>query len=282
MDTQMDEPETMILEINLISAQGLKIPPSAMMRRMHTYALAWVNSNAKLCSDLDCVGGENPTWNEKFIFRVSQDFIKGDTSAVQFHIYAVGYIRDYFIGTVRYLLSSSPNTSRSGPAIGIPAFSALHIRRPSGRVCGILNIAATVHNSSDFASLTGISAICFRDLMGKLNKNFNQSRDRRVSRHLSHVGSKTTEQSSESESCNLSCEESVCFSDETDSTTSTTSSSTTATTAFKDSNGVRSNLLVAGKKERKSDGASLLCGLTLQRRSSPLDENLETDGQDLV
>ncbi|KAI3493438.1 hypothetical protein L1887_41828 [Cichorium endivia] len=276
----MDEPETRILEINLISAQGLKIPPSAMMRRMHTYALAWVNSNAKLCSDLDCVGGENPTWNEKFIFRVSQDFIKGDTSAVQFHIYAVGYIRDYFIGTVRYLLSSSPNMSRSGPSIGIPAFSALHIRRPSGRVCGVLNIAATVHDSSDFPSLTGISAICFRDLMGKHNKIFNQYRERRVPRHLNHVGSKTSEQSSEPESCNLSCEESVCFSDETDSTTSTSSSST-AVTAVNDSNGVRSNLLVEGKKERKSDGASLLCGLTLQRRSSPSNQDLQTDGQDL-
>ncbi|CAH1412004.1 unnamed protein product [Lactuca virosa] len=279
MEAQIDEPETMILEINLISAQGLKIPPSAMMRRMHTYALAWVNSNAKLCSDLDCVGGENPTWNEKFIFRVSQDFVKGDTSAVQFHIYAVGYIRDYFIGTVRYLLSSSPNyTPKSGPTIDVPAFSALHIRRPSGRVCGILNIAATVHNSSDFASLTGISAICFRDLMGKHNKIFNQSRQ--VSRRLNHVGVKSNEQSSEPESCNSSCEESVCFSDDTESIASNSSSSTTVT-AFSDSNGVRSNLIVAGKKERKSDGASLLCGLTLQRRSGLSDQNIETDGQDL-
>ncbi|KAI3693418.1 hypothetical protein L6452_33253 [Arctium lappa] len=271
METNVDEMETKILEITLISAQGLKIPPSAMMRRMYTYALAWIDPNAKLRSHLDRIGGENPTWNEKFIFRVSHDFINGDTSAVQFQIYAAGYISDYFIGTVRYLLSSSPISSRYGSIIGIPSFSALHIRRPSGRIHGVLNIAATVYDGSHFASLNGRSAVCFRDLIGKGNKTDYLFSERRLSRCLSHVGSKKSEQSSEAESFDLSFEESVDFSDGTDSTTS---SSSTTVTAFKDSNGVRSNLQVAGKRDWKSDGGGLLCGLTLQRGSSPSDQNL--------
>lgn len=267
--TDVTIPETKILEINLISAQNLKIPSSATKRRrtMHTYALAWVDPNTKLRSDLDVVGGENPTWNDKFIFRVSQDFINGDTSAVQFQIYAVGYLRDYFIGTVRYILSSSPISSRSGDVIGIPGFSALHIRRPSGNVYGVLNIAATVYNSSDFPSLSGVSAICFRDLIGKNH----QFREGRLSRCLSHVGSKRSEQSSESES--------VYFSDGTDSTVTTKTSNSSlcdskTVTGFKDGNVVRSKLLMAGKKAWKSDGGSLLCGLVISpRRSKPLDQD---------
>lgn len=66
----MDEPETMIIEINLISSKGLKILPSAVMRRMHTYALTWVSLDAKLYSDLDYVDDENPTKSS------SSDFLR--------------------------------------------------------------------------------------------------------------------------------------------------------------------------------------------------------------
>ncbi|KAI3719504.1 hypothetical protein L6452_20404 [Arctium lappa] len=267
--------QTRILEINLISAQGLKIPPSAKMRRMHTYAIAWVHPTAKLRSHLDRVGGENPTWNEKFIFRVSPDFIYGDTSAVQFEIYACGYIRDYLIGNVRYLLSSSSLTSsRTGAVIGTPAFSAVHIRRPSGRVHGVLNIAATVYESSAFAAFTGKSAVCFRDLIGENDDDDKRRRERRLSWNLSRDGSRRSDQSSGAESCDFPVRDSVDFSDGNDSTTS--SSRTTA--AFKDLNGVRSTVQVAGKKDLKSDGGGLLCGLMLQRRFSfcPSDQNLLT------
>ncbi|XP_076923114.1 protein SRC2-like [Bidens hawaiensis] len=194
--SRTDEPETRILEINLISAQDLnKIRP---IRRMHTYVLAWVDPRTRLRSDLDRVGGENPTWNDKFLFRVSEDFINADISAVQIQIYAVGYIRDNFVGTVRYILSSSSPRSD-----GIPCFSALHIRRRSGRVQGVLNIAATVFRGSDFPSLSGISAICVRDLIGKNNKT---PRD---------VGSKRSEHAASKEaaesSCNLYCQEKSSF-----------------------------------------------------------------------
>ncbi|KAJ9536062.1 hypothetical protein OSB04_un000765 [Centaurea solstitialis] len=278
-NSEIEETEWKILEITLISAQGLKIPPSAMMRRMYTYALAWVDPTAKLRSHLDRVGGPNPTWNEKFIFRVSTAFISGDTSAVQFQIYAAGYITDYSIGAVRYLLSTS------SVATGIPTFSALHIRRPSGNIHGVLNIAATVYDGSHFASLTGrTSAVCFRDLIGKGYRSSSGGdlfSERRFSRCLSRAGSKKSLQSSsEAESLdNLSVEESVDFSDESGTDSTTASSTPCATvTAVKDGNGVRSGselVQVAGKKDGRSDGGGgLLCGLSLQRRSGPSDQNL--------
>ncbi|PQP93593.1 uncharacterized protein Pyn_12934 [Prunus yedoensis var. nudiflora] len=58
-----------VLEIHLISAQGLKAP-SGTLRRMQTYALAWVDSAHKLRSRVDKIGASNPTWNDRFLFKV--------------------------------------------------------------------------------------------------------------------------------------------------------------------------------------------------------------------
>ncbi|PSS26298.1 BON1-associated protein [Actinidia chinensis var. chinensis] len=249
------ERETHLLEINLISAQGLKTP-SANLRRFQTYAIAWVDSSAKLRTRLDRLGGENPTWNEKFLFRVTSEFLAGETSAVSFEIYAVGYIKDPLVGTVRFLLSSAA----SRPGIGTPSFTAVQVRRPSGRFHGVLNIAATVLHGLDFASLGGFSAICIRDLMDETH--------RRRRRHCRR-GSEKSEQSSGYESCG----DSVDLSDGADSTTS---SSSTTSTVLKDWNSER------GEKYLKSDGKALLCGLMLQRKIHlrPSDQNLPPSQQE--
>lgn len=255
--------ETQILEINLISAQDLK-PPSSNLRRMQTYAVTWINSTTKLKTHVDSLGGENPTWNDKFLFRVTDEFIYGDTSAVAVEIFAVGYIKDFLIGTVRFLLSTClKRTAALGSAsersIGTPSCTAVQIRRPSGRFQGVLNIAAAVYHSSDYAILEKVSAVSFRDLMEK-----KESESRRL-RRLSRGGSKRSQQSSGGESCDLS-----------DGADSTTSSSSTASTALKEWNCV---LQMAGKKKeaRSSDGSGLLCGLKMQRKIpfSPSDQNLQ-------
>ncbi|KAE8716283.1 hypothetical protein F3Y22_tig00110151pilonHSYRG00288 [Hibiscus syriacus] len=40
---------------------------------MKTYALEWIDSTDKSFTCIDRVDGENPMWNEKFLFRVSPD-----------------------------------------------------------------------------------------------------------------------------------------------------------------------------------------------------------------
>lgn len=155
------ENETHLLEINLISSQGLKMS-SANLHRLQTYAIAWVDSDAKFRTRIDRLGGENPTRNEKFIFQVTSD----DTSGVSVEIYAARYIKDPLVGTVRFLLSSYIS-SASGGAIGTSAFTAIQVRCTSGRFHGVLNIAATVLDGLDFGAIAASSAICFRDLMGK-------------------------------------------------------------------------------------------------------------------
>ncbi|KAL7125746.1 hypothetical protein ABFS83_14G137200 [Erythranthe nasuta] len=255
---------TQILEINLISAQGLK-PPSANLRRIQTYAITWIDPATKLRTHVDSVGGDNPTWNDKFLFRVSDEFIAGDTSAVAVEIFAVGYIKDILIGTVRFLLSTclkraaAPIDSAGEGSIGTPFCTGLQIRRPSGRFQGVLNIAAAAYRSSDYAVLENVSAVSFRGLM---EKKENESRRQR---RLSRGGSRRSQQSSGGESCDFS-----------DGADSTTSSSSTASTALKEWNCVRQ---MAGKmKDAKSNGAGgLLCGLKMQRKIPfcPSDQNLE-------
>ncbi|XP_052170952.1 BON1-associated protein 2 [Diospyros lotus] len=246
------EKETRLLEINLISAQGLK-PPSGNLRRLQTYAMAWVDPSAKLRTRVDRLGAENPTWNEKFLFRVSSDFLSSETSGVSVEIYAVGYIKDPLVGTVRFLLGR-----RITAAVGTPAFTAVQIRRPSGRFHGVLNIAATVLDGLDFAAITGLPAVCFRDLA--------KESCRRQRRH-GRKGSEKTEISSGGESGDFSCGDSVDLSDGGDSTTS---SSSTASTVFKERNCERTEM--AGKSDLKSDGAGMLCGLMQRKIHLPSDQ----------
>lgn len=248
-----------ILEINLVSAQGLKLP-AANLRRIQTYAVAWVDPSLKLRTKVDSLGGENPTWNDKFLFRVSDDFISGETSAVSVEIYAVGYIRDLLIGTVRFLLSNCLSIRDSFSTLGTPSFTAVQIRRPSGRFQGVLNLGAAVYNPSDFSIMENVSAACFRDLV---KKNVPDSPSNRRWKKLSRVGSKRSDLSSGSESCDFS-----------DGSDMTTSSSASDLTALKDINGVIREM--AGIK--KSSGRNTLCGLMMMQRripSYPSDQNLE-------
>lgn len=249
--------ENQILEINLISAQGLTTPPSNL-RKMQTYALTWVDPAAKLRTRLDSLGGENPTWNDKFLFRVSDEFVAGETSAVSVQIFAVGYIKDFLIGTVRFLLSTCLARTATPRPIGTPAFNAVQIRRPSGRFVGVLNIAAAVYYSSDYPVLDKVSAVSFRDLMEKKERESS-----RRQRRLSRGGSRRSQQSSGGESCEFS---------DADSTTSSSSSSSTSA-ALKEWNCVRE---MAGKM--KSNGGGLLCGLMVARKipSCSSDQNLDT------
>ncbi|KAK4747380.1 hypothetical protein SAY87_013966 [Trapa incisa] len=247
-----------ILEVHLISAQKLKPPPSNM-RRTETYAIVWVDPATKLRTRIDRIGGENPTWNDKFFFRVTPEFLAGDTSAIAVEIYATGYIRDYPVGSARLLLSnvfSNPDASSSSAsdlASKTPSFAAVGIRRPSGKIHGVLNLGAMLIKGTDFSVLKGGMAIGYRDLMGENLRPKKEGR-RRKKMSCEEV------LASGAESCDNSCSDSADFSDGCDSTTS---SSSTASTVLKEWNGFRE---LAGKSARRASfGGALLCGLPLQR-----------------
>ncbi|KAK1321232.1 hypothetical protein QJS10_CPA03g00245 [Acorus calamus] len=176
-----EEKEEELLEINLISAQDLK--PAIGLRRMQTYAVAWVDPSTKLRTRIDRTGGPNPTWNDRFIFRVPRSFLDdaGDgfgSPAVSIEIYAVGCIVDSLVGAVRLLIGNHRLLSRPQRN---PSFAAVQVRRESGRFQGVLNVAAMLLCLAPAAAEA--PAIGYRDLMGE-GRRFR----RRGSRSMSYGG----------------------------------------------------------------------------------------------
>lgn len=245
-------PNTHLLEINLISAQNLK-PPSKNLRKLQTYAVAYIHPSLKLRTRVDRLSAENPTWNDKFIFRVSSEFLSSETSAFTVDIFSVGVLKDALLGSVRFLLSNF----LSPLSIGVPSFGAVQVRRPSGRFHGVLNVGAMlIDGSSEVGfSLAGVSsAIGYHDFMG------GNHRRRRTHRRGD------SDMSSASESCGG---DSVDFSDGTESTASN-SSTASASNVLKELNG-----------RRDEDGGNgegvILCGLGFQKKLhiSPSDHDIK-------
>lgn len=111
---------------------------------MRTYAVAWVHPNNKLTTRVDQQGYNNPTWNDRFAFRVDDELLFSDQSAVTVEIYTVSWFRDVLVGTVRVLMSNliTPYAKNS------TRFVALQIRRPSGNPQGKLNMGVALMDAS--------------------------------------------------------------------------------------------------------------------------------------
>lgn len=159
-----------LLELNVISAQDL----APVSRSMRTYAIAWVHPDRKLSTRVDTQGHNNPTWNDKFVFRVDEDFLHEDTSAVMIEIYALHWFKDVHVGTIRVLVGNLIPTPvrphHHHPQLGM-RFVALQVRRPSGRPQGILNIGVALLHSSmrsmPLYSQLSTSAVGYKQLMGE-------------------------------------------------------------------------------------------------------------------
>lgn len=142
-----------------------------MWGKMKTYAIAWIHPRRKLSTRIDSIGGANPTWNDKFVFRVDEEFLRLDDSSVMIEIYATNWFRDTLVGTVRVLVGnvvSSPQIFHNKCYTGTMRCVALQVRRPSGRPQGILNVGMAVLDSSmrSMPLYSGASAVGYCDLMG--------------------------------------------------------------------------------------------------------------------
>ncbi|XP_039779545.1 uncharacterized protein LOC120647015 isoform X2 [Panicum virgatum] len=135
-----------LLEVTLISAQGLK-PPSGLRRRLQAYAVAWVDAGHKLHTRPDAAGGLDPAWHARLLFRVREASLADDSrAAVSVEIYAAAAGSwhlggDSLVGSARFLLGDHRLLSRP---VGSPSMFAVGVRRPSGRVHGLLNVAASL------------------------------------------------------------------------------------------------------------------------------------------
>lgn len=197
-----------LLELNIISAQDL----AHVSKNLRTYAIAWVNPDRKLRTRVDPQGQTNPTWNDKFVFRVDDSFLNSDTSSLMIEIYATSWLRDISVGSVTVLISNLiPPSVRLEQSSR--RFVALQIRRRSGRPQGILNMGVslldnTMRSMPLYKELGAASAVGFPDLLdgklGKQNKENNNDNKKnnneegkkiRLFRSLSDKTDLTTKQS---------------------------------------------------------------------------------------
>ncbi|WOH05422.1 hypothetical protein DCAR_0624838 [Daucus carota subsp. sativus] len=162
-----------LLELTLISAQDL----SPVYKNLRTYAVIWISPDRKLRSKIDQRGHISPSWNDKFVFRVDEEFLDSETSGVMIEIYTMGWLRDILVGSVRVLISNLIPPALRQQNNSTRRFVALQIRRPSGRPQGILNMGVTLLDntmrSMPLCSEIGpSSSVGYRDLMdGKAYKN---------------------------------------------------------------------------------------------------------------
>ncbi|GAU21878.1 hypothetical protein TSUD_33750 [Trifolium subterraneum] len=159
-----------LLEINIISAQDLPL----VSKSIKAYAVAWLNPERKLTTQADPQGHNNPRWNEKFVFRVEDDFLHHEDSVIMVELYSSAWLRDVLIGTVAIhvnnLLPRSGNRKIR--------FVALQVRRPSGRPQGILNIGinlvdATMRSMPMYSELSA-SDIEYDDIKNPKKQNHNE------------------------------------------------------------------------------------------------------------
>ncbi|KAK4760339.1 hypothetical protein SAY87_005232 [Trapa incisa] len=135
-----------LLEINLISAQDL----APVSKSMRTYAVAWVHPDRKLTTRVDEDGQANPTWNEKFVFRVDEEDLESDTSEVTIEIYALTWLRVVPTGIVRarFVDLIPPFSRKLNKNVTATRFFTLQVARPSsGRPQGTLNIGVSLVNA---------------------------------------------------------------------------------------------------------------------------------------
>lgn len=168
-----------VLELNLTSAQDL----SPVSKNMSTYAIAWVDPNRKVRTRVDQGGTINPTWNEKFVFRVDQKFLISETSSLKIEIYASGWLRDTLVGSVRVLISNLlPQNVQKQKNSSNLRLMTLQIRRPSGKPRGILNVGVSLLDCCMRSMpLHAASAVGFHDIMDvKLEQQYCEEKNNKV------------------------------------------------------------------------------------------------------
>lgn len=158
-----------LLELSLISAKDL----APVSKSMRPYAVAWVTPDRKLTSRVDEQGNANPTWNEKFVFKIDEQTLQSDTAVVTIEIYALTWLRVVLTGTVTVRIAElvPPEYRKPDKATSTARFFTLKILRPSGRSQGTINVGVSLISGSlrSMPLESEISASTYDGQRGNLN-----------------------------------------------------------------------------------------------------------------
>ncbi|XP_044955626.1 uncharacterized protein LOC123406215 [Hordeum vulgare subsp. vulgare] len=154
-DGSPPSPPLYLLEVTVISAQDLH-RRRRLSHRVRAYAVAWIDGARKLRTEVDLAGGADPTWNDRFLFRVDAGFLKSETAAVVVEVRETRRLgSDVVLGRTGIVVStflrvhSSSRLTAAAPAVAAAPtgrqVAALQLRRPrSLRPQGVLNVAVTL------------------------------------------------------------------------------------------------------------------------------------------
>lgn len=175
-------PPPRVLEINVISAHDLAL----VSKSMKSYAVAWVDPDRKVTTRVDQTDLNNPSWNEKFVFRVDDRFLTDETSAIMIEIYAAAWLKDALIGSVRVLISHLFGTLTNSSSA--TRYVALQVRRPSGRPQGIINMGITLLDNT-MRSMPIFAELCaaggtFSDVTPAPNEVKPQTKQHKDDQHI--------------------------------------------------------------------------------------------------
>ncbi|KQK01328.1 uncharacterized protein LOC100843074 [Brachypodium distachyon] len=149
-------PPPHLLEVTVISAQDLHRGRLGLgRRRVRAYAMAWTDGARKLRTGVDLAGGADPTWNDRFLFRVDPGFLRSETASVAVEVRGARSLLggDAVLGHTRIVVSAFVSASRGdGRPIGGRQVAALQLRRPrSLRPQGIVNVAVALLDGATHA-----------------------------------------------------------------------------------------------------------------------------------
>ncbi|KMS96039.1 hypothetical protein BVRB_002670 [Beta vulgaris subsp. vulgaris] len=84
-----------VVEFTLLSGQSLTPPTwtaclNLLGQRMRAYAVVWIHEDAKFFTRIDEIGGSQPFWNHKFLFKVDNKFLSDKNQRINIAVYAAG------------------------------------------------------------------------------------------------------------------------------------------------------------------------------------------------
>lgn len=137
------------LEFNIVSANDLKKVNT--FGKQSCFVVVYVNSSQKTQTKVDRVGGRNPSWNSRLNVACDERTLIKSGSYVTVEIYCAGRITNKLLGTVTIPLNEVGRDGKSGATK--PQIMAYQVRRRSGKIQGVLNLAVKLGEKKTISTL---------------------------------------------------------------------------------------------------------------------------------
>lgn len=137
------------LEFNIVSANDLKKVKG--FGKQSCFVVVYVNPSQKSSTKVDRVGGRNPCWNSRLIVTCDERMFTKSGSYITVEIYSAGHITNKLLGTVTIPLNQVGRDGMSGATK--PQVMAYQVRRRSGKIKGVLNLAVKLGEKKTISTL---------------------------------------------------------------------------------------------------------------------------------